>query len=81
MKTIVFEPEAARQFDKLPAAAREQILDGLTKYAISGVGDVKKLKGQEESRLRIGRFRVIFWEDRVRVITTEIARRNEKTYG
>ena len=80
MKTIVFEPKAARQFDKLQAVARERILEGLAKYAISGIGDVKKLTGQAESRLRIGRFRVIFFEDQIRVITTEIARRNEKTY-
>jgi mRNA interferase RelE/StbE len=80
VKTIVFEPNAAKQFDKLPVSAREQILDGLTKYAISGIGDVKKLRGQPESRLRIGPFRVIFLEDRITVITIEIVRRNEKTY-
>jgi mRNA interferase RelE/StbE len=60
VKTIIFEPRAAKQFDKLPVTAREQISEGLAKYAISGIGDVKKLKGQPESRLRFGPFRVIF---------------------
>ena len=40
MKTIVFQPKAAKQLDKLPVAAREQISEGLDRYAIFGAGDV-----------------------------------------
>jgi mRNA interferase RelE/StbE len=80
MKTIVFEPRAAKQFDKLPVAAREQIMEGLTKYAISGIGDVKKLQDRPGFRMRIGRYRVIFSEDRTTIIVIEVLKRDSQTY-
>ena len=80
MKTIVFTPRAARQLDKLPATAREEILDGLAKSAIGGVGDVKKLRDRAGCRLRVGSYRVIFEEDQVTVLTIEIVRRTSQTY-
>ena len=80
MKTIVFQPKAAKQLDKLPAAAREQISDGLDKYAIDGTGDVKKLRNRPGFRLRLGHFPVIFEEDLITIVAIEVLKRDTQTY-
>ena len=71
---------AARDLDRLPEGAREQVVGGLTSYAISGVGDVKKLKGREGYRLRIGQYRVLFDEDQATILAIYIGRRTTTTY-
>jgi mRNA interferase RelE/StbE len=55
-------------------------MEGLSNYAISGRGDVKRLEGSEFSRLRIGRLRVIFDEDRTTVLTIYVGKRETTTY-
>lgn len=80
MKTIVFTAAAARDFDRLPADARERIADALFGYAVSGQGDVKKLTGREEYRLRVGAYRVIFAEDQTTILAIYIGRRATTTY-
>ncbi len=80
MKTILFEPRAARQLDKLSDVARRQVLEGLMNYAITGIGDVKNLQNRPGYRLRIGSYRVIFSEDRTTILTLEILRRDSTTY-
>jgi mRNA interferase RelE/StbE len=62
MKTIVFTAAAARQLDKLPEDARDRIDAALFAYATKGVGDVKRLQGMSETRLRVGEYRVVFEE-------------------
>ena len=54
---------AAKDLDALPRHAREQVEAGLHRYAMTGQGDVKALRGRGGSRLRIGGYRVIFDED------------------
>jgi mRNA interferase RelE/StbE len=68
MKAVVFTAAAGRQWVKLTAGVRGRILPKLEAYAAAGTGDVKRLKGQAGCRLRIGGYRVIFFED-VRTIT------------
>jgi mRNA interferase RelE/StbE len=68
MKAIVFTVAAGRQWIKLAANVRGRILPKLRTYASTGAGDVKRLKGQAGCRLRIGDYRVIFFED-ARVMT------------
>jgi mRNA interferase RelE/StbE len=80
MKTIIFEPRAAKQFDKLPLTAREQILEGLDRFAMSSIGDVKKLQDRAGFRMRIGRYRVIFSEDEITILVIEVLKRDSKTY-
>lgn len=80
MKTIVFSPAASKDFDALPGSAQAQITAGLTDYAISGRGDVKKLSGQPLYRLRIGRYRVIFDENRTTITAISIGKRETTTY-
>jgi len=80
MKTIVLTPSAARDLDNLPAEARQQVSDGLIEYAVSGKGDVKRLAGRDGYRLRIGRYRVIFDEDRTTILAIYIGKRETVTY-
>jgi len=80
MKTIVFTHAAARDFDALPAEPRAAVGSALIEYATSGHGDVKKLKGREGFRLRIGRYRVIFDEDRTTILAIYIGKRETTTY-
>lgn len=80
MKTIILTPSAARDLDALPAAARDQITDALNRYAVSGFGDVKRLSGRNEYRLRIGRYRVLFEEDQITILAIYIGKRETTTY-
>ena len=60
MKRILWtEPAKAdvRSVDK-PTAMR--VLAGLHRFAETGEGDVKRLQGREELRLRIGDYRIFF---------------------
>ncbi|MGX9144370.1 type II toxin-antitoxin system RelE family toxin [Mesorhizobium sp. 128a] len=81
MKTIILSVSAARDLDNLPADVREQVSEGLITYAVSGRGDVKRLAGRDGYRLRIGRYRVIFDEDRTTVLAIYIGKRETTTYS
>ncbi|TGP87322.1 MULTISPECIES: type II toxin-antitoxin system RelE/ParE family toxin [unclassified Mesorhizobium] len=81
MKTIVLSAPAARDLDNLPADVREQVSEGLIAYAASGRGDVKRLSGGDGYRLRIGRYRVIFDEDRTTILAIYIGKRETTTYS
>jgi mRNA interferase RelE/StbE len=71
---------AARDLDNLPADVREQVSEGLITYAaVSGRGDVKRLAGRDGYRLRIGRYRVIFDEDRTTILAIYIGKRETTT--
>lgn len=80
MKTIIFTHAAAKDLDALPHPGREQVEDGLIRYAASSEGDVQQLSGREGYRLRIGRYRVIFDEDRHTVLAIYIGKRETTTY-
>lgn len=80
MKTIIFTVAAARQFDALPAEARAAVAGGLEAYAMTGSGDVKRLTGRPEYRMRVGRYRVIFAEDAATILSLHIGKRDEGTY-
>ncbi len=80
MKTIIFSPPAVKEFDALPIADRDRVMDGLSDYAIAGRGDVKRLANRAEYRLRIGRFRVIFAEDQTTILAIYIGKRDTTTY-
>jgi mRNA interferase RelE/StbE len=80
MKTIIFTPAAAHQLDALPHDARDQVLVDLERYAIMGVGDVKRLQGRDGYRLRSGRYRVLFDEDQTTVLAVYVGKRETTTY-
>lgn len=81
MKTIVLTAAAARDLDALPGDARNAVSDGLIRYAMTGQGDVKKLAGRDGFRMRIGRYRVLFDEDRTTILAIYIGKRETTTYG
>ena len=81
MKSIVFAPAAAKQFDALLLAAQEAIEGALARYAVDGRGDVKRLTGRDGLRMRVGDYRVLFDEDGATIIAVFIGRRTTNTYS
>jgi mRNA interferase RelE/StbE len=80
VKTIVLAPAAARQFDALPLVAQTAIEKALTRYAIEGHGDIKRLVGVDGFRMRVGEYRVLFDEDAMTILAVKIGRRQTNTY-
>jgi mRNA interferase RelE/StbE len=62
VKTIAWTLDARREFRKLPPHVQADIAAKITRFAESGAGNVKRLKGRSGARLRIGDWRVIFVE-------------------
>ena len=77
MKQIVFTPAATRQWIKLSGDVRRRIDRRLVRFAESGQGDVKKLKGRAGSRLRIGDWRVVMDETPDAIIVVAVGHRRE----
>lgn len=77
MKTIVYSKIAERAFEALPNQIQERIESGIERYALTGHGDIKALKGQPWLRLRIGDYRVVFTEDFVVIDIINIGHRRE----
>jgi mRNA interferase RelE/StbE len=77
MKPIVFTPASARQWAKLAPDIRGRVDRRLTEFATTGHGDVKRLKGRDESRLRVGDWRVIFYEDQGTIVVAAVGHRRE----
>ena len=48
-------------------------------YPMHGVGDIKRLQGSEFLRLRVGRYRAIFAEDRMTIIAIYFGKRETTT--
>lgn len=78
---MTFMPSASRHFDALPSADRAIVEAWLHPYAICGPGDVKRLRGRDGHRLRIGSFRVMFEEDAEGILAVYIGRPTTTTYG
>ena len=77
MKAVFFTPAAIRQWRKLSVDIRKRIDAKLMIYATNGSGDVKRLKGSNGRRLRIGDWRVIFIEDARSITVVGVGNRNE----
>lgn len=59
--TIAWLPRAEKARDKLDATVRERVIAAIERFAGTGHGDVKALKGcPGEFRLRVGDWRVRF---------------------
>jgi mRNA interferase RelE/StbE len=80
VKTIIFIPKAAKQLDNLPQDIRIAVEVSLDRYAITGIGDVKKLSGRNGYRMRVGNYRVIFDEDGITILAVYIGKRETTTY-
>ena len=77
MRAIAFTPAATRQWLKPSADIRKRIDAKLMRYANQGSGDVRRLKGTEGCRLRIGDWRVIFIEDARSITVVAVGHRKE----
>jgi mRNA interferase RelE/StbE len=77
MKPIVFTPASARQWTKLSQDVRQRIDARLQQFATSGIGDVKRLTGRRGARLRVGDWRVIFYEEGGAIIVAAVGHRRE----
>jgi mRNA interferase RelE/StbE len=77
MKAVLFTPAAGRHWIKLTASVRGRILPKLEAYAAAGTGNVKRLKGQAGSRLRVGDYRVIFFEDAKTITVVAVGHRRD----
>lgn len=77
MKAIAFTPTATRQWLKLSADTRKRLDAKLMTYATKGSGDVRRLKGTQGCRLRIGDWRVIFIEDARSITVVAVGHRRE----
>jgi len=80
MRTVVFTHKAARDLDGLPADIQIAITEALSIYAVSGAGDVKRLRNRDGYRLRVGRYRVIFAEDEATILAVYVGKRETTTY-
>jgi mRNA interferase RelE/StbE len=77
MRPIAFTPASARQWAKLSPDVRARIDRRLTEFATTGHGDVKRLKGRDGARLRVGDWRVIFYEDQETIVVAAVGHRRE----
>lgn len=77
MKPIVFTAAGTRQWVKLSPDVRRRIDGRLTEFATTGHGDVKCLKGRDGIRLRVGDWRVIFYEDQETITVVAVGHRRE----
>ena len=60
MSQFIWTEHAKEQLRQIDREQAIQILRALTDYASSGKGQVKKLKGSGDLRLRVGDYRVRF---------------------
>ena len=77
MRPITFRPSATRQWLKLSQEVRHRVNARLERFATTGEGDVKRLKGRAGSRLRIGDWRVIFYEEGGTIVVAAVGHRRE----
>jgi len=77
MRSIVFTPAAVRQWAKMSAAVRARLRTRLERFAETGHGDVKALKGRAGMRLRVGDWRVIFYEQRDAIVVVAVGHRRD----
>lgn len=62
MKQLVIHTDALKQMAAMPARERKQLVAKLQRYAATGAGNLERLTGRPESRLRQGDWRAIFVE-------------------
>jgi len=77
MGKIVFAATATRQWLKLSPQIKDRIGKKLEALAATGHGDVKKLKGRAGARLRVGDWRVIYYEEAETIVVVAVGHRRE----
>jgi mRNA interferase RelE/StbE len=77
MRPLAFTATSARQWAKLSPDIRSRIDKRLAEFAETGHGAVKRLKGRNGLRLRVGNWRVIFYEDEGTIVVAAVGHRRE----
>jgi mRNA interferase RelE/StbE len=77
MGQIGFTATATRRWLKLSPQVRERISKKLDAFVATGHGDIKKLKGQAGARLRVGDWRVIFYQENETIVVVAVGHRRE----
>ena len=77
MRPVAFTATSARQWAKLSPDVRRRIDKRLMEFAESGHGDVKRLRGRDGMRLRVGDWRVIFYEDQEAIVVAAVGHRRD----
>ena len=77
MGKIVFAATATRQWLKLSPQIKDRIGKKLEAFAATGHGDVNKLKGRAGARLRVGDWRVIYYEEAETIVVVAVGHRRE----
>jgi mRNA interferase RelE/StbE len=82
MKNIKWNPKALKQLRKIKDPNTKETIynavDDLKNFP--NCSNVKKIKGQEKFRLRVGRWRVFFTQSLEILYIEEVKIRNENTY-
>jgi mRNA interferase RelE/StbE len=82
MRTVVFSSNSSKLLDALPPEVNQAVENALSKLAISGIGDVKKLSTRKETfRLRVGRYRVFFKQTHQIIYFFHVGKRETTTYS
>ncbi len=77
---IRYDPKAVKQLQKLNKHEASKVLDGIEAYADNPIKTkIKKLKTPFDGayRLRIGDYRVIFYEEEGLILVSKIAHRKQ----
>jgi mRNA interferase RelE/StbE len=74
---IAFTPAATRQWMRLAPAIRERINGRLERFEATREGDVKRLRERPGLRLRVGDWRVIFYEEGDTIVVVAVGHRRE----
>lgn len=76
---VAWAKEASKDLGKLDGTLQGRIVNAVERYAETGYGDVKALRGSAGYRLRVGDYRVRFerQNDRLVVLVLHVRHRRE----
>lgn len=77
MRDVAFTAAATRQRLKLPPQTHKRIGTKLDAFAATGLGNIKKLKGQDGARLRVGDYRIIFYQESGSIVVVAVGHRRD----
>jgi mRNA interferase RelE/StbE len=75
--TVVWTHPAERELAGLDRTQGARVVEAIVRFATTGYGDVKALKGSTEKRLRVGDYRVLFDSDGSTMTVLRVAHRRE----
>jgi len=78
MFEILIEEDAIKELSKLQKKSKDKIIEKLKllEKGFSPLLDIKKLKGyQNHYRLRVGKFRILFFLENLKIVVYKIGKR------